>query len=125
MRTVLSIKQHALPNLCASTSKIHGDDRARRVTAFLRVDPRVSFLMQHGRSRVQVSVSADTPARACVTPSSANSLVVTGPAGQWSRTHLMASARQSGGRERLVFFIDLHDDKQGVGWPTLASGSNG
>jgi len=33
----------------------------------LRVDPRVSFLMQHGRSRAQVSVSADTPARACVT----------------------------------------------------------
>ena len=30
-----------------------------------------------------------------------------------------------GGRERLVFFIDLHDDKQGVAWPTLVSGSKG
>ena len=87
----------------------------------------MSFLMQHGRSRAQVSVSADTPARACVTeqrklPGRHGPRQVSG---KWSRTHLMASARQSGGRERLVFFIDLHDDKQGVGWPTLASGSNG
>ncbi len=38
----------------------------------------------------------------------------------------MANAtRYSGGRERLVFFIDLHDDKQGMGWPTLATGSKG
>ena len=35
------------------------------------------------------------------------------------------ATRYSGGRERLVFFIDLHDDKQGMGWPTLAIGSNG
>ena len=33
---------------------------------------------------------------------------------------------QHGGRERLVFFIDLHDDKpSGVQWPTLACGSQG
>lgn len=30
----------------------------------------------------------------------------------------------SGGSERIVFFIDLHDDKHSVAWPTL-SGSNG
>jgi hypothetical protein len=41
------------------------------------------------------------------------------------RLSMANGTRYIGGRERLVFFIDLHDDKQGMGWPTLATGSNG
>jgi hypothetical protein len=46
------------------------------------------------------------------------------PAGDDQLTAQSGKARA--GRERLVFFIDLHDDKPGgVVWPTLTHGSNG